>query len=205
MRNRMFMRKLPLYFIFVSVVCIVSCRHNEKQVQTKNREIEIIDSCFLGMVDPFAYRYHTLRPFPGLIPMDTLSELRIMVYQNLTSLDEWRHSITSALKELKDSSLFNEYAELLHNNKDDSSEMNIDISKLKLTGKYRLIVTKKLYDSKDPGVIGYLQFSHVLYKLDKALIVTTIGANKSYIVRLFMLKRILNEWKVINDFVLEVS
>ena len=194
-------------FVKFTLILVAFALFNSCIENTKNKETEIINNCFLNIVDTFAYKYHNLRPGSEDPIFDAPGELNIAVYHNLVNLNKWKSEILSSLSELKDSSLFNEYSLVLNHYANDTLEKKLNIAEIKKIGRYTLKKYTNPYIHKQDGFIGHITFCRVAYNEDlgKAILVATIASDiKSGVVKLFLLKKHANDWKVFNEFTLEV-
>lgn len=186
-------------FLVMAVMAIICCR----QIKEEN-ESEIINDCFISITDTLGYYYHTLLPIPQDSAFTKSDSLDIGVYPKLVSLRKWVPEIKIILDTV---TLKEEYFLLLDKSTTDSADRSLDVAAITKKGKYDLVAETNRYARRMKGRIGSLVFSRVYYDeaSGRGLVVAEIADNhKAGIVKLLLLEKSKTQWKVLNDFVLEV-
>jgi len=194
------MKNFLLFIVFI--ITFTECKQVRKNDDDK--EIILINNCFLSMIDTMGYRYHSLRPIvldSGFIKSDSLT---IGVYPKLMSLRKWVSELEIVLDTVQ---LKQEYLSLLKKSVADSTERSFDVEQITNKGKYVLVSEPNRYAHKVRGRIGNVLFSRVYYAEDigLGLVVAEIRDNsKNGIVKLFLLRKNKIKWNIINEFILEI-
>lgn len=196
---------MPKLFFVVLFLNFLSCKTSSVNDTTK--ESQIINDCFLEVVDTFAYKYRSLRPAPNDTVVVTNDSLTIGVYNRLTVPLYWGKSVFSALAELSDKVSDKEkYVSLFNKSGEDTIEKELLVTSITNKGKYRLIPETNKNIRKVTGRIGSLVFSRVYFDQDAQVGFFTIKIQdniKSGIEKLILLKKHNNTWEKKMEIVID--
>lgn len=193
---------MKLYIIIIFFLgCSILNSDNSKV------EIDLINDCFIEIVDTTAYEYKTLLPYGEKQTVTINDTFSIAVYKELIPANKWENQISNILLSpefLK----YSDFLPILKPIKIDLKSHLINLNKITKTGKYRLISYSTINSRIKNEVIGNLVFSRVYFNeaKNKAILVVTIkDAIKSERTDLILLEKTKQRWTVICKQIMEVS
>ena len=197
-------------YLFYLVITVSSCINKNSKIIDK--DIRFLNENFLTIIDTFAYKYNTLRPFPYQPERDNKdSVFNITIYDKLISPLNWEKESIVVINKSFDSVHSLEYKKMLLSYKTnfDTASIDIDIKKITNHGKYNLIPNKELdvRKTEDKKNIGHLAFSRVIFNEtnDKAIMIAIIKDNiKSGVIKIYFFEKQKPNWKIYHSDILEV-
>lgn len=176
------------------------CTSDKEKIK---QETEIIDMCFMSVLDTLAYKYHTLRPGITDSTFINTDSLTIAIFPKLVSIKKWTPSIKISLDTFQ---LKERFLGLLEKTNSDSMELPLEVQSIVNIGEYKIESAENIYARKIKGRIGSVIFSRVYYDEKVGFFISVIRDTiKNDVTKLFLIEKYQGKWSVIDEIVLEIS
>ncbi len=205
--------KQLIFFLFLTISLIFSCRINDSKIEKKNIkddnkiETKIINDVFLNTIDTPYYPYDNFLA-NDLETKKLKNDTNLIAVSNkLEPFIYFLNQIKIEINDLDEKAKVN-YLEVFHNYQNDTASHSLCIDSIKNIGRFQLTDNHDFTQKVNYGVLGSIQFSRIALNTNKtkALFVVTIKDKiKSSVEMLVLLERINGQWKIFKSILLSES